>query len=467
MNILKQIAGSVYKKPSLFLFIFFIIFSFDRYNRWVDFKTGKFPMVDDVDQFYCYLPAAFIHHDMTFNFPNNYWTVPGKDGNKIARTTYGMALLYSPFFFIGHTIAKAGNYMADGYSLPYKLCLHFGTFFYVLIGLWLCRLNLLKFFNETVTCITLIVIFLGTNLFYYTFGWGEMCHSYLFFVLSLYIYYVLKWFDTKKLNHLLLFSFLAGFATLIRPTDIIVLVFPLLYKVTSWGDLKERFKFIIGLKRKLILSIFVFILPLFLQMVYWKVYSGHWFLFTYGRGERFFFTDPQIFNFLFSYRKGWFVYTPVMFFILIGIPFLRKTASDLFLAISLLFLMNIYILSSWWDWSFGGSFGCRAIIQHYAFFALGLASFFHITFRLFHNKALLNLFTKTTVVVFFVFLIHLNYSQSWKYKYGLIHYHGMTKEAYWYVFNKEELNPIQLKEYEALIRVPDFEMMLNGKNRDQ
>jgi hypothetical protein len=151
MAVLKQIALSVYKKPSLYLFIFFIIFSFDRYNRWINFETSKFPLVDDVDQFYSYLPATFIQKDLTFKFPNNYWTVPGKDGNKIPRTTYGMAVMYSPFFFVGHAIAKSGNYAVDGYSLPYKWSLHFGTFFYVLIGLWLCRLNLLRFFNEFIT----------------------------------------------------------------------------------------------------------------------------------------------------------------------------------------------------------------------------------------------------------------------------------------------------------------------------
>lgn len=463
MGILKQIAGSVYKKPSLYLFIFLVIFSFDRYNRWVDFNTSKFPLVDDVDQFYSYLPAVFIQHDLSFKFPNNYWTVPGKDGNKIARTTYGMALMYSPFFFIGHAIAKACDYDADGYSLPYKWSLHFGTFFYVLIALWLCRINLLRFFNEFVTFVTLIAVFFGTNLFYYTFGWGEMCHSYLFFVLSLFVFFVLKWFDTKKFRHLLMFSFLAGFATLIRPTDAVVLLFPLLYGVKSVKDFKERIEFIISLKKKVIAAIFVFILPLFFQMLYWKIYAGQWLVQTYGVKEGFFFSDPQILNFLFGFRKGWFIYTPILFFILIGIPLLKKTAVNLFWAVVALFFVNVYVLSSWWDWGFGGSFGCRAIIQHYAFFVFGLASFLALVFNAFKNKAVLNVIAKAGVCFLFAVLIVLNYNMSWKYKYSIIHYNGMTKEAFKYVLTRGELTPEERTELNKLYKIPDLEGMQNGK----
>ncbi len=461
--ILKQIALSVYKKPSLYIFVFFAIFSFDRYNRWVNFETGKFPFVDDVDQFYCYLPATFIQHDLTFKFPNNYWTVPGKDGNKIPRTTYGMALMYSPFFFAGHIIAKTGNYKTDGYSLPYKWCLHFGTICYVLLGLWFCRKNLIKFFSEFITMLTLVVIFLGTNLFYYTFGWGEMCHSYLFFIFSLFIYFTLKWFDSKNTKHLLIFSFLAGFATLIRPTDIIIILFPLFYGIKNTSDIKERIKFFYNLKIKLLVAILVFISPVLIQMLYWKFHSGNWLVFTYGQKERFFFSDPQVINFLFSFRKGWFIYTPVMALILIGIPYLKKSANNLFFFLCLFLVLNVYILSSWWDWGFGGSFGCRAIIQHYAFFAFALSSFIFLLFSLFQTNVIINRLIKILSCGLFCFLIVLNYNMSWKYKYSMIHFNGMTKEAFFYILNKEKLNPHEQEILSKMYKIPDFENMLEGE----
>lgn len=463
MNFFKKIFQSIIQKPSLYLFIFLIIFSIDRNNRWVNFNKDSFPFVDDVDQFYCYLPAVFIHHDLTFSYPNNYWTVKAANGTKMARPTYGMALMYSPFFFIGHSIAKANNYKTDGYSLPYKWSIHFGTILYSLFGLWFCRKNLLRFFNEIITLITLICVFLGTNLFYYTYGWGEMSHAYLFFIFSVFIYFTIKWYDTKKTKYIFLFSFFAGFATLIRPTDCVILLFPLLLGATNLNELRERITSFIQLKNKLVIAVLLFLFPIFIQMIYWKVYSGSWITYTYGQKERFFFSDPQIFNFLFSFRKGWFIYTPVMFFILIGIPFLRKTSEELFYFLILFFLINVYVLSSWWDWAFGGSFGCRAIIQHYAFFAFGLASFISIVFNLLKEKIIVNYTLRTCLCILFLYLIDLNQTQSWKYKYGLIHYNGMTRDAYFYMFDKTYLNKEELLEFEKKIKIPDINAMLDGK----
>lgn len=451
------------KKPSILALIFLIGFTVDRYNRWTEFSKGNNPFVDDVDQFYSYLPAIFIHHDLTFSFPNNYWTVKAPNGNNIARTTYGMALLYSPFFAIGHIAADITNEPKDGYSMPYKRAVHLGTIFYVFLGLIFCRLNLLMFFSELVTAIALIAILLGTNLFYYTYGWGEMSHSYLFFIISLAIYNCIKWFTTGQSIKLYIFFLLSGVAVLIRPTDIVILLFPLLYKVSSWSMFIDRLQLIRDKIRNILIGIVLFFLPLLFQLLYWKIYSGSWFVFTYGVGERFYFGDPQIINFLFSYRKGWLVYTPIMIFMFLGLMVCLKKYKDLFFFSLIYLTINIYLLSSWWDWGFGGSFGCRAIIQHYALLVFPLAAFIAFIFSLAKHNKWLSYLNKAVFLVVIFLLIWLNYKQSWKYKYGLIHFYGMTKEAYWYTFNKEKLSDEELKIYNSYIKSPDFNSMLKGK----
>ncbi len=463
MKVLSSIGNVIVKKPSLVVFIFFVVFSFDRYNRWVNFNKDNFPLVHDVDQFYSYLPAAFIQHDLTFKFPNNYWTVTAGNGNKIARTTYGMAAMYSPFFFVGHIYAGANGYDQNGYTLPYKWSLHAGTFLYALLGIWLCRKNLLRFFSELVTALTLFAIFLGTNLFYYTFGWGEMSHSYLFFILSAAVYTFFKWKDSNKIKFFYLFSFFAGFATLIRPTDIVILLLPLLYNVSNFNDFKSRVNEFISLGKAFFLGGLIFIAPIFFQLLYWKMYSGNWYIFTYGAGEGFYFSDPQVSNFLFSYRKGWFIYTPIMMLLLIGIPLLIKQSKQIFVFVVLYFLVNVYLLSSWWDWGFGGSFGSRAIIQHYVVFALGLAAFFNAAFNWFKNIRIINYSIRFACMVLVLACVKLNYNQSWQYKYALIHPSGMTKEAYWFVFNKEKFNATELETFEHLIKLPDYPAMISGK----
>jgi hypothetical protein len=53
---------------------------------------------------------------------------------------------------------------------------------------------------------------------------------------------------------------------------------------------------------------------------------------------KFYFLDPEIISGLFSYRKGWLIYTPVMAFGLVGMFFTRKSATPLFLPV-LLFIV--------------------------------------------------------------------------------------------------------------------------------
>ncbi len=438
------------------MLIIFIIFSIDRHQRWYPIERGNFPFESDVDQYYSYLPAAFIHHDLSFSFPNNYWGTTLENGNTIPKVTMGMAIMYSPFFFIGRTFA--GSEKNNAYSQTYKMTIHFGTFIYVLLALWFLRKNLLHFFNEYITTITIICVFFGTNLFYYTFNLGEMPHAYLFFVFSLFIYFVLKWDKTKKVQYYYGFSFLAGFAALIRPTESIILLFPLLLGVNSLSGLKEKISLFISNKIELSIAFILFILPFFFQMIYWKIYANQYLFFSYTN-ERFYFLDPQIGNFLFSFRKGWLLYTPMMIFAVLGIFFLKKVAKDLFIFSILYLIINIYILSSWWDWAFGGSFGCRALIQHYAFFALGFAAFLKITLNFFNNL-LLKYCLQIFICSLFYLIIQLNLNQSLLYRYNLIHCSGMTKEAYLYIFNKDGVLP---KEIDKKIKEPNMKDMLNGK----
>jgi hypothetical protein len=441
--------------------VFVLFFTIDRYNRWVNFEEGRFPFVQDVDQYYSYLPAAFIEHDLSFSFPNDYWTTRVDNNHFIPKVTFGMAVMYSPFFLAGHIIAHQLQYATDGYTLPYKWSIHFGSILFTMLGLWFSRKNLLKFFNEYVTCTVLICILFGTNLFYYTYGFGEMPHAYLFFIFSLFIYFVLQWYNSKKAKFLFAFSFLAGLATLIRPTECLILLFPLLLHLRTAAGLKDRMKLFLSYRYQLLLAAFLFLLPFFVQMCYWKIYAGTWLFFSYGN-ERFFFADPQVINFLFSFRKGWLIYTPIMLFALLGIPLLKKNGSGLFWFVLVYAVMQIYLLSSWWDWAFGGSFGCRPMVQHYAFLLFALAAFVQQIFYLFRSKPLMRVLVTTTLLSVFYFLIRLNHQQSWQYKYGLIPSDGMTKEAYFFVLGKEDFSPEDVETLGKMIKPINREEMLRG-----
>ena len=97
----------------------------------------------DVTSYYSYLPAVFVHEDLAFKFletdtinyeaKHQFWPETAPNGNKVIKTTMGMAFLYSPFFFVSHLYAHfSENYNANGFSKPYEVSLAFSCVFYFL-----------------------------------------------------------------------------------------------------------------------------------------------------------------------------------------------------------------------------------------------------------------------------------------------------------------------------------------------
>lgn len=442
----------ILQKPSLYLFAFLIIFSIDRHHRWEFGKEpNPGPFYDDVEQYYSFLPDIFLKHNDD----------AAKKLQK-AKVTLGMAVMYSPAFFIGHILAHTTGQNEDGYSEPYQKTFRWENIFICILGIWFCRKSLLYFFNEIVVTISLVSIYFGTNLFIYTYSLAGMPHTYLFFLFSVFIFFTLKWILENKSSYLLALFFIGGMIVLTRPSDIIVFLFPLLFNVSGWKDFINRIKLFFSKPLITFLSILLFFIPILFQMLIWKKYVGEFLHYSYGN-ERFFFNDPQVINFLFSFRKGWLVYTPIMLFSLVGIIISAKKLKSFFPFLVLFFCLNVYILSSWWDWYYGGSFGCRALIQSYAFMIFPFSVFVSWIWEL----KLLNYIVKYAIRFLFIavlfLFIKLNIFQSWQYRFQIIHWNGMNKEAYRFVFFKEHLTKDEMSHLQTIITPPKWEMLINGE----
>lgn len=422
-------------------------------NSWKMFKEYpyQFNYGNDVNQYYSYLPSAVIHDDLSMSYYNErgYWLVADTNGVPLQKMTMGMSLLYSPFFMVGHTVALNSTYKADGYSKPYSTSLKIGTYLYVIIGLFLLYLSLLYFFSPVISALSILLIFLSTNLFYYTLCEGEMSHSYLFFLFSVIIFNSIKWFETYKTKNILFLGLAFGMAVLIRPTSALMFVFILFYALSKTNviDLiKEQYKIIL-------VTIILFFIPLFFQMLYWKIYGGNWMRWSYG-DESFYFSSPHIIEFLVGYRKGWLVYTPIMIFALIGMLFLKKKIPAMKWSIPLISFLAIYILSSWWCWWFGGSFGSRSMVEYYALLIFPLAAFI--------DKIATLKYIKYGFILIFGFTIFYNILGTHKKNWWEVHWDSMSKASFWYTFSKIGLNEEEKVELETLHINPDYENARKG-----
>ena len=390
----------------IFIFVFMIFFQ-NYWKTWNDSKKES-PFIYDVDQYYSYLPATFIHHDLDFKYTYRYWLIKAPNGGQVPKMTYGVALMYSPFFLIGHKIAINEGQPLDGYSEPYGTMVHYGTLLYSLLALILVALVLRRFYGDGITAITIVSLFFATNLFHYTMAEGEMAHSYGFFLSALFIWLTCRWHERQKTIYFLWLGLTVGLASLVRPTEILIVLVFVGYEIKSFTELKDKIKKILFSYKNVPLFLIGFFLIWLPQIIFWKMKTDNFLFFSYGSKEKFFWLDPQFANLLLSYRKGWLVYTPIMLFSIVGLFLMKGRSKDFKFSILIYMALNIYVLSCWWCWWFGGGFGMRALVQTYAVMAIPMAAFYNYFFSFNFRKQVMTIFLKGAVVFFFSGFLCLN-----------------------------------------------------------
>ncbi|MAE07199.1 MAG: hypothetical protein CL661_00380 [Bacteroidetes bacterium] len=416
------------------------------------FRTGLYKdtdkvFVNDVLSYYGYLPITFIHSDftaVTIDLKANpkIWTHPTTTGKRALKYSMGMAILYSPFFFVSHFYSHMFGLDTSGFSIPYQFALLISSLIYLSIGLLFLRKLLLIYFDQITVSITLIVIVFGTNLLQYVTYRAPVSHAYSFALYSVFIYFTLMWHRKPNFKRSIILGVLLGVITLIRPSNIVIILFFIFYNIFSVTDAKNKAIFFLKEYKQLLIFLLFSIIIWIPQILYWKSVSGNYLYYSY-LDEGFFFSNPQIYRGLFSYRNGWLTYTPVIVFALVGIFMLIKRHQEFFIPILMFTIINAYIILSWWCWWYVG-YGNRAFIESYALLSIPLATFLSWVF----DKKVL----KIIIVPIIAFLVFLNSFMVWQFNNGMGHYDSMTKEAYWKYF----LNVNRTDRIWKYIKHPDY-----------
>lgn len=426
------------------------------------YERERLIIESDAIHYYSYIPAALVYHDMSQGYLNEdigaakyyfFTNVKLPDGRFYFKTTMGVALLESVFIAPLHFILKITGGPATGVSVPYRAGILFCALFYFMAGLMIVRHLLIHRFKikDSVAALTILAVGVATNITIYVIREPGMSHVYSFFSIILFVYLLDKLVHKTSLKNAFLTGIVAGLIVLIRPVNIVVLVLFITWNIGSFRELADRILLFIrkpALTGLLIAGAILIWIP---QLAYYYYLTGSIFFSGYGEETKFFLDNPQLVNNLFSYRKGWFLYTPVMLFAIIGlIPMYFKNRNYFWPVLSV-GLILIYLNSSWYSWWFGGGYGQRAYIDIYGILAIPLAYFIGMIWsRYIVTKAL-------TVLLIFTLIFH-NIFQTFQYLHGAVHYFGMTKEAYWYSFGKLYPGVRQI----ALLEFPDYELARKG-----
>lgn len=450
-----MIRTTIYPKISIFLIVIVA--------GWYGIKVAKWRSNEiinhDAVSYYAYLPAAFIYHDLSFEFvsdlPKDFegriWTHSAENGNQVLKMTMGNSLLWTPFFLAAHGYAHISAYKADGYTLPYSIAIFIAGLFYLAIGLIFLSKTLKFYFNDLTIVLVLILLVFGTNLLHYAVIEPGMSHVYSFCLFSVFLFITIKWSTNPSWSNSIKLGFLTGLIILVRPSNIIVVLVPLLWGVTGVESFKAELQIFIKNRYRIISAAFVALIVFCLQIIYWKSVTGELFYYSYG-DEGFFFLHPHIIDGLFSYRKGWLIYTPVMLFALFGFWYLRKQIPASFVPIIIFMVLNIYLVFSWWCWWYGGSFGARTMVESYAFLSLPLAA----VIKKFSEK---HRIIRGIWTIIFCTLVWVNLFQMRQYRTSLLHWDSMSRKAYWGIFLKNHFPD----KYQEMLESPDYEKEKRGR----
>ena len=358
----------------LLLSLLYVRFPSTEYNR-VIHSDGK--------GYYAHLPAIFIYSDLDYNFADEIekkilpflmahfskhfrFTFRGEIVNK---TFSGIILLWLPFFLLAHLLTLLLGLPPDGYSVIYQISIAFSAIFYAWLGIkYLIKLFRTYKANDVQVAITIIAILFGTNYLYYVVFDPSLTHIYNFTLITILLYYVRNLSIEKSGKSILILSLTFGLILVIRPQNGFIL-FATPFVMGSKEGMMSFFVNLFQGLRQTISGIFIFLIIIAFPMFLWYLQTGHFLVYSYGN-ERFVFSNPQFFNVLFSYKKGLFVYSPLILLSLFGlIPLSRKNIfATIWLVIFL--LLNTYIISSWEEWWYGCSYGHRVFIDFYPIAAI-------------------------------------------------------------------------------------------------
>jgi hypothetical protein len=322
--------------------------------------------------YYLPLPAIFVYGDphlaflnrpdlagdvLQYRFDDGSWQGLSVHGaGYLDKYSFGPAVLQLPFFLVALLISHFIYATVNGFEGAFQIACSVSGVLYFGLGSFLifsaCRLR----YDTLPSALALAVMILGSNVLQYAAAAASYAHIYGYCLVAALIYLTVLRADSAEpppLREFVLFGALMGLAVMTRPTNVVYsLLFIVFARRTLWQDL------LVGSACAFLVAA-VAASP---QMIWWYVTTGMPIYYSYG-GEGFNFDRPQLGRYLFSVRKGLFFWHPlylVMFATLLWT--LRRRPLETVVS-ALIVEVAIYIGASWFDVTFGHSFGSRQSVE--------------------------------------------------------------------------------------------------------
>ncbi|WP_343632310.1 hypothetical protein [Fluviicola sp.] len=408
----------------------------DRRYGWTKTVAKQvIPISSDAAGYYAFLPEWFIYEGNNFAFHDSIrdkypkagfedGVERNEDGTYHDKYFTGTAQCLTPFFLIGHAHAHIIGVDTDGYTWPYIFWLNIGMGFYAMIGLIALFLLLRRLKIGYFGCyIAVLSVALGTNFSYYVYAEIPYSHIFCFSIVNVCLLQGVKWIQENKTKNLWFFGFLLGLCLMIRPTNALILVLiPFLF--SSNKEFAGRMAGLFKAWKHLLVMLLLFVIPVIIQMWFFYLQMGKIGLNAYSDEGFTNWNDPYFLEILFGFRRGIFIYGPVMLLLIPGLVWMFFKKRRMFAGILLFILLSTYVLSSWWCWWYGGSFGFRPIVDFCGIWIIPVAFLAH------HAKT----WGRMLILILVAGFVWVYQTYEFQRKKDIIHYdyvnYGMWKETF-------------------------------------
>ena len=344
----------------------------------------------DEIQYFAYLRSIWFDRDLSFENEYRYFYDRGiaasegfhetflerqtETGRRINFGTIGCAILWTPFYAVGHVMARASGDAADGFSKPYVAAVAYGSAVYGFAAIVLSMVSARRLGLDAL--VPALAIWVGTPLLFYMYIAPPFSHACSAFGVALFIYVWLRVRNDWSPTGLAALGASAALMAMVREQDAFFVIGPALD--WSWGNIQfpiansqlpTNSQFPTTKVKGLIGAAVAFALVFAPQAIAYMVLNGH--IGPHASvGRKMTWTAPHALQVLFSPEHGFFFWTPLAAIALIGLLIRRERV---FLLLLLMAAFQVYVGGSVESWTVAGAFGQRRFIALTAILIVGLS----------------------------------------------------------------------------------------------
>jgi hypothetical protein len=362
----------------------------------------------DEMQYFSWLRSVTFDHDVSFeneyryfwdrgvsHTPDSYTTffeLKNEAGRTINFAPVGSAMLWAPFYAVGHVAAVVTGAPRDGFSPPYIKAVAYGSatyaFLAVLLSIAIAR-RIVGHGRDTA-----LLILIGTPLIFYTYVAPVYSHACAAFAVALFLWTWLRIRDTWTVRGVIALGAAGALMAMVREQDVFFVAGPALdfirwalaHRPTGSAS-RPRLDGPVGpmgLVTRALVGGVTFLVCYLPQLIAYKSLNGH-FGPTYLAWRKMFWTSPHKWDVLINPHHGFFIWTPLALVAIAGLVLLalrgaRFRAHDAAWLGTLALVMvatQIYISGAVESWTVAGSFGQRRFVSLTPLLVLGLAALWH------------------------------------------------------------------------------------------